>query len=136
MLRDARYISSIDLRSAFWQIPLDEGSKEKTAFAVPGRGLFQFTVLPFGLSNAAQVQQRLMDAVFGPELEPHIFVYLDDIIITSETFEEEHIKLLREVASRLDNANLSVNISKCELRSNASWVCARGTAGLYLTLLV
>lgn len=113
MLRDARFISSIDLRSAFWQIPLDRNSKEKTAFAVPGRGLFQFTVLPFGLSNAAQVQQRLMDAVFGPELEPHIFVYLDDIIITSKTF-EEHIILLREVARRLDNANLSVNISKCE----------------------
>lgn len=82
MLRDARYISSVDLRSAFWQIPLDEGSKEKTAFAVPGRGLYHFTVLPFGLSNAAQVQQRLMDAIFGPALEPHIFVYLDDIILT------------------------------------------------------
>lgn len=113
MLRDARYISSIDLRSAFWQIPLDNESKEKTAFAVPGRGLYHFTVLPFGLSNAAQVQQRLMDAVFGPALEPHIFVYLDDIIITSKTF-EEHIELLKEVASRLNNANLSVNISKCE----------------------
>lgn len=94
MLRDARYISSIDLRSAFWQIPLDHESKEKIAFAVPGRGLFHFTVLPFGLSNAAQVQQRLMDAVFGPALEPHIFVYLDDIIITSHTF-EEHIDLFK-----------------------------------------
>lgn len=86
MLRDAKFISSIDLKSAFWQIPLDQASKEKTAFAIPGRGLFHFNVLPFGLSNAAQAQQRLMDALFGPELEPHIFVYLDDIIVISETF--------------------------------------------------
>lgn len=113
MLRDARYISSIDLRSAFWQIPLDQESKEKTAFAVTGRGLFHFNVLPFGLSNAAQCQQRLMDAICGPELEPNIFVYLDDVIVVSSTF-EKHIDLLNEVARRLNEANLTVNIDKCE----------------------
>lgn len=113
MLKGAKFISSVDLRSAFWQIPLDETSKEKTAFAIPGRGLFHFTVLPFGLSNAAQTQQRLMDAVFGPKLEPNIFVYLDDIIIISSTF-EQHIDLLREVAERLREANFTVNINKCE----------------------
>lgn len=113
MLRDSRFISSVDLRSAFWQIPLDGESKEKTAFAIPGRGLYHFKVVPFGLSNAAQCQQRLMEAVFGPELEPNIFVYLDDIIIVSSTF-EEHISLLREVVRRLHEANLTVNIEKCE----------------------
>jgi hypothetical protein len=60
LLRDAQYISSLDLRKAFWQIPLAEGSREKTAFAVQGRGLFQFKVVPFGLRNSAQTQQGLM----------------------------------------------------------------------------
>lgn len=112
MLRDSKFISTIDLKSAFWQIPLDDSSKEKTAFAVPGRGLFHFCVLPFGLSNSALVQQRLMDKILGPEMEPKVFVYLDDIIITSSTF-EEHINILREVHKRLSNANVTVNLEKC-----------------------
>ncbi|KAG5869149.1 hypothetical protein JTB14_031130 [Gonioctena quinquepunctata] len=100
MLNDARYISLVDLKRAFWLIPLSRESKEKTAFSVSRRGLFHFNVLHFGLSNAAQCQQRLMDAVFGPKLEPNIFVYLDGVIIVSKTF-EEHIELLREVTRRM-----------------------------------
>lgn len=113
MLRDAKYMSSIDLRKAFWQIPLDEDSKEKTAFSVPGRGLFHFKVVPFGFVNSAQCQQRLMDAVFGPKLEPKVFCYLDDIIVTSSSF-EEHIEILKEVFLRLKEANLTINLEKCE----------------------
>lgn len=86
MLKDAKFISSIDLKKAFWQVPLNESSKEKVAFAVPGRGLFQFKVMPFGLCNSAQTQQRLMDILFGPEFEPYLFVYIDDIIIVTPTF--------------------------------------------------
>jgi hypothetical protein len=113
LLRDAKFISSIDLRKAFWQIPLHPEAKEKTAFAIPGRGLFQFKVVPFGLCNSAQAQQRLMDAVFGPKYEPYIFVYLDDIIIVSSTF-EKHLALLYEVKERLKEANLTINFKKCE----------------------
>lgn len=113
MLRDAKYISSIDLRKAFWQIPLQQDSKEKTAFSVPGRGLFHFKVVPFGLVNSAQCQQRLMDAVFGPKLEPKVFCYLDDVIVTSSSF-EEHIEILKEVCIRLKEANLTINLEKCE----------------------
>lgn len=118
MLRDAKFISSIDLRKAFWQIPLDESSKEKTAFAVPGRGLFQFRVVPFGLCNSAQTQQRLMDAVFGPKYEPNIFVYLDDIIVVSSSF-EHHLQLLTEVKERLSEANLTINFQKCDFFKNS-----------------
>lgn len=57
-----------------------------------------FTLIYFGLSNATQTQQKLIDAVFGPE--PHIFLYPNDIFITSKTF-EEHIRLLLEVPKRL-----------------------------------
>ncbi|XP_055542851.1 uncharacterized protein LOC129728436 [Wyeomyia smithii] len=77
-----------------------------------GRGLYQFTRMPFGLVNSPATLSRLMDRVLGGgELEPKVFVYLDDIIIVSDTF-EEHLALLEEVAARLRAANLSINISK------------------------
>ena len=118
MLSNAKFISSIDLKSAFWQIPLDEESREKTAFSIPGRGLFHFKVLPFGLSNSAQITQRLMDRLFFAKYSEKIFVYLDDIIITSSTF-SEHIQLLSEVHERLSKAKLTVNIQKCHFFRNS-----------------
>lgn len=112
-LRDAKFLSSIDLKSAFWQVPLTSSSREKTAFTVPGRGLFQFKVMCFGLTGAPATQQRLMDILFGPEFSGKVFVYLDDIIIVSSTF-EEHISLLTRVLERLKYANLTINLSKSQ----------------------
>lgn len=112
-LRNAKYISSIDLRKAFWQIPLDEQSKDKTSFSVVGRGSFRFCVVPFGLCNAAQMQQRLVDAIFGPRYEPYVFTYLDDILVCSPDL-EHHFNLLAEVRNKLKEANLTVNLEKCE----------------------
>lgn len=112
-LRDARVLSSIDLKSAYWQVPLEERSKEKTAFVVPGRGLFQFIRMPFGLSNAPATWQRLIDRVLGGDLEPHAFVYLDDIIIATPDI-DTHLGVLEKVLERLTRAGLTVNREKCE----------------------
>lgn len=112
-LSGACFLSSIDMKSAFWQIPLDESSCEKCAFSIPQRGLFEFTVMAFGLCNAAQTQQRLMDSVLGHELEDYVFVYLDDIIIATPTF-EKHIEILMKVYRRLEEANLTINFEKCK----------------------
>lgn len=106
-----KYLSKIDLKDAFWQIPLEEKSKQKTAFTVPNRGLYQFKVMPFGLSNAAQSQCRLMDQVLGFDLEPSVFCYLDDVIVATNTF-EDHIKMLHAVADRLKKANLTISVEK------------------------
>lgn len=111
-LRDCKYLSSIDLKSAYWQVPLEESSKEKTAFTVPGRGLYQFTKMPFGLHNSPATWQRLVDRVLGPELEPQVFVYLDDIIIATKTF-QDHLSVLDNVFTRLKQAGLTVNQEKC-----------------------
>lgn len=111
-LRNARFLSTIDLKSAFWQIPLEEESKQKTAFAIAGRGLFHFKVMPFGLINASQTQQRLMDVLFHAE-EDKVWAYLDDIVICSTTF-EEHTMLLRKVMLVLKSANLTINVDKCK----------------------
>lgn len=112
-LRDARYISSIDLKSAYFQIPLDEASKEKTAFIVPGRGLFQFRRMPQGLHTSAATWQRFIDQVLGEDLKPYVFVYLDDIIIVSPDF-KQHAALLEKVLARLEAAKLTINFEKSQ----------------------
>jgi transposase InsO family protein len=109
-LEKSTYLSSIDLSQAFHQIPLDD-TRVKTAFIIPGRGLFQYKRLPFGLVNSPMTMARCMDTVLGYDLEPKVFVYLDDIVVCSESF-EEHIALLKEVAHRLLKANLTINIEK------------------------
>lgn len=111
-LRDAKYLSSLDIKSAYWQIPLNKESKEKTAFTVPGRGLFEFNMMPFGLHNAPATWQRFIDAIIGADLEPNVFVYLDDIIIVTPTL-DRHLEVLREVLKRLREANLTLNKEKC-----------------------
>lgn len=111
-LGPCKYLSTIDLSQAFLQIPLHEDSKKYTAFSVLGKGLFQFTRLPFGLVNSPATLAKLMDEVLGyGELEPGVFIYLDDIVIVSESF-ESHLESLREVSRRLVRANLSINIEK------------------------
>lgn len=110
-LNGTRYLSSIDLSDAFWQIALDDSSKNKTAFVVPSRGLFHFKRMPFGLCNAAQNMSKLMDLVLGFDLEPKVFVYLDDIIIATNDF-DEHVQMLEIVADRLKKANLTINVEK------------------------
>ncbi|KAH8236065.1 hypothetical protein KR032_000973, partial [Drosophila birchii] len=71
-----------------------------TAFTVPGRGLFHWRVMPFGLHSAPATFQRALYTVIGPDMEPHAFAYLDDIIVIGSTL-EEHVKNLREVFRRL-----------------------------------
>lgn len=112
-LRDARYLSSIDLSKAFWQIPIYEPDQEKTAFYVPGRGTLKFKTTAFGLTNAPATQQRLVDLLFGQEFELKVFAYLDDIIIISSTF-DDHVSLLERVLKKLRSANLTINLSKCQ----------------------
>jgi len=98
-LRDAMYLSSLDLKSAYFQVPLAVSSRPKTSFMVPGRGLFQFTRLPQGLNSSSAAWQRFIDSVIGYDLQPKCFVYLDDLVLVSRTF-KDHLELLETVMSR------------------------------------
>lgn len=110
-LHETVFISSIDLKDAFWQIELDPESRDKTAFTVPGRPLYQFRRMPFGLCNAPQTMCRLMDRVLPAELRQFVFVYIDDLLVVSECF-DTHIERLKIVAKCLKEANLSINMAK------------------------
>ena len=90
---------------------MDKDSIEKTAF-ITDSGLYEFLVMPFGLSNAPATFQRYMDAVLAGLKWTCLLVYIDDIIIFSPTF-EDHLRDLREVLTRLRNSNLSLNPEKC-----------------------
>ncbi|KAG5896374.1 hypothetical protein JTB14_009581 [Gonioctena quinquepunctata] len=69
--------------------------------------------MPFGLHHAPATWQRLIDNVLGHNLEPHVFVYLDDDIIVSQTF-ERHFSILNEVYRRLREGNITVGAEKCQ----------------------
>ncbi|KAH8321276.1 hypothetical protein KR067_009656, partial [Drosophila pandora] len=111
-LREAQFFSSLDLKDGYWQIPLEEESRKYTAFTVPGKGLNQWKVMPFGLHSASETFQRALDQVIGPDMAPHAFAYQDDIIVIGRT-REEHMENLREVFRRLKAANLRINTDKC-----------------------
>jgi len=115
-LRNARYISTLDLKNGFWQIPVAPTSREYTAFTVPGRGSFHWKVMPFGLHSAPATFQRALDTVIGPDMEPHAFAYLDDIIVIGVTL-KEHFQNLSEVFRRLRQARLRLNRDKCPSRT-------------------
>lgn len=112
-LRNAQYISTIDLKNGYWQVPLETDSRPVTAFTIPGRGLYQFKVMPFGLHSAPATFQRLLDTIIGPEFEPYAFAYLDDLVLISSTF-SDHLALLNEVFHRLRSAGLVINAEKCK----------------------
>ena len=98
-LRHARYFSKIDLRSGYHQIRLDPESVPLTAFRTK-YGLFEFLVLPFGLTNAPATFMTLMNDVFRECLDKFTMVYLDDILIYSSTY-KEHIDHIRQALSLL-----------------------------------
>ena len=80
----AKYFSSIDLSAAYHQLRIAEGHEHKTAFITP-QGLFEYVVMPFGLVNAPSSFQRAMHATFESDIGNFVLVYLDDILIFSET---------------------------------------------------
>ncbi len=108
----ARYISTLDLTKGYWQVPLSDSAKAKTAFSTPS-GHWQYRTLPFGLHGAPATFQRLMDIVLRPH-QQYAAAYLDDVVIHSERW-EDHLDRLRRVFMELRRAGLAANPRKCHL---------------------
>ena len=101
----------MDLMSGYWQVELSPDAREKTAFTTYS-GLFEFLVLPFGLTNAPATFQRLMECVLRGLTWRVCLIYLDDVIVFSKTF-EEHLANLRLVFTRFRAAGIKLKPSKC-----------------------
>jgi len=104
--------STLDLKAGYWQIPMAEDSISKTAFTCH-LGLYEFTRLPFGLTNAPAIFQRAMTKVLSGLIGKTCMCYIDDIVIYSKT-PEEHAKHLQQVLERLRQAGLQLKPSKCK----------------------
>lgn len=108
-LSNCKYISRLDLTKGYWQLPLTDSAKPKTAFQTP-LGLFHFKTMPFGLVCASASFSRLMrKLLFGMS---DIDNFIDDIFIYTETF-LRHLQVLAELFLRLRQAHLTVKPSKC-----------------------
>ena len=112
-LGGARYFSTLDLRQGYWQVDNDLESSYKTTF-ITRKGSFKFKVLPFSLSNAPAVFQRIMNMVMQGLMWEACLVFLNDIIVISSTF-QQHLERLNAVFDRLKTANLKLKPSKCRL---------------------
>jgi hypothetical protein len=115
-LAGMKYFSKLDLITSYYQIEVEEDAKEKTAF-ITEEGSFEYNVMPFGLTNAPSTFQRLMNLVLAGINHQMCLVYIDDILIFSQTF-AQHLSDLRSVFARLRAANLKLKMSKCEFGAN------------------
>lgn len=98
-LNQCTYFTTLDQAWGYWQIPLNEADKEKSAF-ITYNGLYEFNVLPFGLCNAPATFQRLIDLILAGLQWEICLVYLDDILIFSTNF-EDHLTRLNTILIKL-----------------------------------
>ena len=111
-IHGARWFSTNDLKSGYWQVPITECDKATTAFRTSSGQLYEFNQVPFGLCNAPATFSRLMDRVLSSLHWETCLFYLDNIIVFSSTW-EEHLARLRQVFERLRHANLKLGAVKC-----------------------
>jgi transposase InsO family protein len=106
----SKFFSCIDLRSGFWQLPLEDKSRHLTAFTIPGVGQFQYTVAPMGLAGSPASFSRLMDFIMRGL--SFVITYIDDCLVHSRT-EREHAEHVRTTLQRLRQHGLKINLEKC-----------------------
>ena len=108
------HFSCLDLKSGFWQINMEEASKQYTTFTVGNLGFFKCDCMPFGLCNALVTFQWLMQNCLGKLNLIYCLIYLNDSIVFSQTAKEHHY-WLHVVFNQIRKYNLKLKPSKCSL---------------------
>ena len=108
----ARIFSMMDLKSGFWQVEMVEKSRPYTTFTVGSLGIYEFLRMPFGLCNAPATFQCLMQNCLGELNLTYALIYLDDIVVFSDS-EAEHVKRLAVVFEQFQEHGLKLKPSKC-----------------------
>ncbi|CAF4592207.1 unnamed protein product, partial [Rotaria sp. Silwood2] len=112
-LSQAEYYTTIDFKSGYFQVGLDQKDRPKTAFSTRDQH-YQFTVLPQGVTNGPPAFQRIVSQILGPTRWQYSLAYLDDVIIYSPTF-DQHLIHLDDILNRLNDANFRLNVNKCQI---------------------
>ena len=110
-LQGARWFTTLDARSGYWQFPLAEGSRKYTAFRSVAHGLLEWCRLPMGLVISSAEYQRRIETVLQGLTEECCLCYVDDVVVFSQSF-EQHIKDLEAVLARFREANITINLEK------------------------
>lgn len=113
LFHGAKLFSTLDLRSGYWQVPMQAEDKPKTVFATQS-GLFQFCRMPFGLNGASSTFQCMIEIVLSGLNLVTCLCYLDDVIIHPKDF-DQHCERLAEVLTRFKQHNLCVNFLSVHL---------------------
>jgi hypothetical protein len=111
-LKGAKYFSVVDMKSGYHQLDIKEEHKERTAFQLGPLGFYEFNRLPFGLCKSPATYQRVIQECLGDLNYKICVIYLDDLIIFSNNF-EEHLERLETVLNRLRECNLKLAPAKC-----------------------
>ncbi len=112
-LRTAKYFTTLDLALGFHQIPIKTENQPKSPFSTD-EGHYKYTRMPFGLKNALHIIQHITNSTLAGIKGNEAFVYLDDIIIFSESFEDHLVRLRHVLLSRLRKSRLLIQPHKCE----------------------
>lgn len=110
-LGKAKIFSTLDMRAGFHQVPLEEESKELTAFTTK-YGTYHYNMLPMGLVNSPATFQRLIDLCFRPLVNKCLAAYTDDLNVYLNNY-HEHLHHLKQVFDCIELANLKLNPEKC-----------------------
>ena len=113
-LEGSHKFSSFNFKSGFWQVEMDETSKQYTAFTVGSLGFFECERMPFRLCNAPVTFQWLMQNCLGKLNLTYCLIYLDDVITFSNN-EDDHLHHMRVIFNRFKVEHLKLKPSKCSL---------------------
>ena len=113
-LHGAVWFYTVDLKSGYWQVGLEEEAKPLTTLTMGPLGFWECECMPFGLTNAPAIFQRLIDTCLGKLNLNWCIIYLDDIIVLSQT-PEENLHRLKAVFNKLKADGLKLKPSKCDL---------------------
>ncbi|KAL7866135.1 hypothetical protein SRHO_G00113820 [Serrasalmus rhombeus] len=120
-LSGSKWFTVLDLRSGYYQIPMSDSDKEKTAFICP-LGFYQFERMPQGISGAPSTFQRVMERTVGDMNFLEVLVYLDDLIVFGKSLEEHEERLIK-VLDRLRDEGLKLSLDKCQFgRTSVTYV--------------
>ena len=110
-LASSKIFTSLDLKDAYWLIRIKDGDEWKTAFRTR-YGLFEYLIMPFGLSNAPGAFQAHVNSCFSDMIDKFLKVYMDDFLVHSENF-DIHVQHVRKVLERVIEKKMKVNLKKC-----------------------